>query len=171
MTTRQQMMCTFWKNERNMIHFMNTGLIHFTRHIYVWFDVSNDHFITRSKILWVHDSMSIFWFFSIKSFIEGDRSTFSPNTVLLSWSHILHITRLEILDNLEIAVKMLKKKQKKTWYLHIFQIISNFWGSYSHINKTLFKYRKMIIKWKSSSWQWSTKTKTDIKWTKNRSST
>ncbi len=114
LTTRQQIMCTFWKNKRNVIHSMNTGLIHYIRQIYVRFDKDNDLFTTRSKILWfiqiiVH-SMFKFSFFDVKSCIWVQMSTFSSNTVLLNILHRLNITRLEFLDNLENGMKLPHKR-------------------------------------------------------------
>ena len=87
LTTRQKIMRTFWKNERNVIHFMNTALIHFIGQIYAWFHRDNDLFTTRSKILWfiqiiVH-SMFKFSFFDVKSWIWAEKSIFSYNTVIL----------------------------------------------------------------------------------------
>ena len=116
LTTHQKILCTFWKNERNVIHSMNTALIHFIRKIYVWFDRNNDLFTTRSKILWfiqiiVH-AMFNFSFFDVKSWIWIEMSIFSSNTVLLNILHILNITRLEILDNVENVAQTVKKNKK-----------------------------------------------------------
>ena len=116
LTTRQKIMCSFWNNERNVIHSMNTALIHFIRQIYVWFDRNNDLFATRSKILWfiqiIVNAMFKFSFFDVKLWIWIEMSIFSSNTILLNILHILNITRLEILDNVENVVQTVKKNKK-----------------------------------------------------------
>ena len=112
LTTRQKIMCTFWKNERNVIHFKNTGLIHVIRQIYVCFDRINDLFATRSKIFWfiqiVVHSMFKCSFFDVKSWIWVEMSIFSYNTVTLILLHQLSITRLENWDRDENIVKKVK---------------------------------------------------------------
>ncbi len=143
LTTRQKIMCTFWKNERNVIHSMNTGLIHVIRQIYVCFDSINDLFTTRSKIFWfiqiVVHSMSTFLFFDVKSWIWVEMSIFLSKTVTLIVLHILITTRLENLDEDENIVGKSEKIKSMTRQLYIFQIFYCFRVSYNQTDRILFK--------------------------------